>query len=100
MSINERERLFHSKYIHQLEQVDSLTRVNALLLFTYYVFIIIVLYFLFTKYEYSIYTKGILSILALGYPFIINFIENSIYRIIHYMGAFVGGIPPDEKQTI
>jgi|SaaInlV_150m_DNA_3_1039698.scaffolds.fasta_scaffold42260_3 hypothetical protein len=100
MTINEREHLFHSKYLHQLEQVDSLNRVNALLLFTYYVFIIIVLYFLFTKYDYSIYTKGIFSVIAISYPFIVNFIENSIYNVIHYMGAFIGGIPPDEKQKI
>jgi len=94
-SFQDKELLFQQKYNNQIQTVQSLTNLNKWLLITYYICIIIAMYFLFAKYEYNIYIKIGLSLLAIAYPFIIYFIEYSIYDLTKYMSALIGGIPVD-----
>lgn len=102
--LDDRERLFQQKYIYQIQTVDSLTSLNQLLTTTYYVFVLIALYFLFTKYEYSMYIKIGISLLAIVYPFIIYTLEYIVSIIATYISAMILGEPADrdadsEKQT-
>lgn len=97
--LDDRERLFQQKYIYQIQYVDTLTSLNMLLTTTYYVFVVIALYFLFTKYEYSIYTKIGISLLAVVYPFIIYTIEYIIHRISTYISAIILGEPADIDEN-
>lgn len=90
-SLDERELLFQQKYLYQFQTVNTLLGLNTLLLYVYYICIVIVLYFLFTKYEYNVYIKGFLSILLIAYPFIVYFIETFVYRTSQYIGAFITG---------
>lgn len=97
--LNDRERLFQQKYIYQIQTVESLTRFNMVLTTAYYVFIVIALYFLFTKYDYSIYTKAGISLLAIAYPFIAYMIESIVYRISTYTSAIILGEPADRDMA-
>lgn len=94
-SFQDKELLFQQKYNNQIQTVESLTKLNNFLLITYYSCILIAMYFLFTKYEYNIYVKVGISLLAIAYPFIIYLIENFIYDVTKYMSALIGGIPAD-----
>ena len=75
LNIEERELLFQTKYIHQTQTVNTLNILNIFLLFAYYICIIIVLYFLITKYELSWYVILGFSLLLIAYPFVIYYIE-------------------------
>ena len=98
MNIEDRELLFQQKYIYQTQTVNMLTGFNTLLLFAYYVFIIIVMYLLFTKYELNIYVKSVFSLLLIAYPFIIYYIEIVLYNIGHYAGAIITGTAADRNE--
>ena len=89
--LTDRELLFQQKYIHQLQTIETLTILNTVLTYAYFICIIFVLYYLFTKYDLSIYVKVGLGLFALAYPFIIRFIEIAVYNTSVYMGAFITG---------
>jgi len=97
-SIEDRELLFQQKYIHQIQTVNTLTGLNTFLVFAYYICIIIVLYYLFTKYELNIYVKLGFSLLLIAYPFIIYYIELVLYNIGHYAGAIITGTAADQQE--
>lgn len=90
-NIEESERLFQQKYIHQQKTVENLVWYNTLLLVVYYGCIIVAIYTLVTKYDYSMYAKIIISIFAISYPFIISFIENFIYTSLQFIAAILTG---------
>ena len=90
-SIENRERLFQQKYIHQQTTVNNLVWYNTILRIVYYCCIILAIYTLVTKYEYNIYVKIIIIILAISYPFIVSFIENYIYTLLHFIAAIATG---------
>jgi hypothetical protein len=97
-SIEDRELLFQTKYIHQTQTVNTLTILNNFLLFAYYICIIVVLYFLFTKYELNLYVKVGFSLLLIAYPFVIYYIEMSLYNVGHYAGALITGTAVDRND--
>ena len=80
MDINERELLFNQKYLHQKNTVEYLHGVNTVLTYTYYLCILVIIYYLFTKYEINKYGKAGISVLLLLYPFIAYYIEQNIYN--------------------
>ena len=98
LNIEDRELLFQQKYIYQTQTVNSLIGLNTFLLFAYYICIIIVLYFLFTKYELNIYVKLGFSLLLIAYPFVIYYIEMSLYDVGHYAGALITGTAVDRND--
>lgn len=100
MNIEDRELLFQQKYIYQAQTVNTLTGLNTFLLFAYYICIIIVLYFLFTKYELNIYVKAVFSLLLIAYPFIIYYIEIVLYNVGHYVGSIITGTPVDRIDSV
>jgi len=97
-SIEDRELLFQQKYIHQIQTVNTLTELNNFLLFAYYICIIIVLYFLFSKYELNMYLKVGFSLLLIAYPFIIYYIEMVLYNVGQYAGAIITGTAADRND--
>ena len=97
-SIEDRELLFQQKYIYQIQTVNTLTGLNTFLFFAYYICIIIVLYFLFTKYELNMYVKAGFSLLLIAYPFIIYYIEIVLYNVGHYAGAMITGTADDRNE--
>lgn len=98
LSIEDRELLFQQKYIYQTQTVNALTVLNTFLLFAYYICIIIVLYFLFTKYELNMYVKVVFSLLLIAYPFVIYYIEMVLYNVGHYAGAIITGNAADRTE--
>jgi hypothetical protein len=98
MNIEDRELLFQTKYIHQTQTVNVLTILNTFLLFAYYICIIIVLYFLITKYELRWYVILGFSLLLIAYPFVIYYIEMSLYNVGHYAGALITGTAVDRND--
>ena len=98
LNIEDRELLFQQKYIYQTQTVNSLIGLNTVLLFAYYICIIIVLYFLFTKYELSMYVKAGFSLLLIAYPFVIYYIEMVLYNVGHYAGAIITGNAADRNE--
>jgi hypothetical protein len=80
MDINERELLFNQKYLHQKNTVDYLHGVNTVLMYTYYLCIFVIVYYLFTKYELNKYVKFGISILLVLYPFSAYYIEQNIHN--------------------
>jgi hypothetical protein len=98
LNIEDRELLFQQKYIYQTQTVNSLIGLNTFLLFAYYICIIIVLYFLFTKYELNIYVKLGFSLLLIAYPFVIYYIELVLYNVGHYAGAIITGNAADRND--
>jgi hypothetical protein len=97
-SIEDRELLFQQKYIHQIQTVNTLTELNNFLLFAYYICIILVLYFLFSKYELNMYLKVGFSLLLIAYPFIIYYIEMVLYNVGQYAGAIITGTAADRND--
>jgi hypothetical protein len=97
-SIEDRELLFQQKYIYQIQTVNTLTGLNTFLFFAYYICIIIVLYFLFAKYELNMYVKAGFSLLLIAYPFIIYYIEIVLYNVGHYAGAMITGTVADQNE--
>lgn len=97
-SIEDRELLYQQKYIYQIQTVNTLTGLNTFLFFAYYICIIIVLYFLFTKYELNMYVKAGFSLLLIAYPFIIYYIEIVLYNVGHYAGAMITGTADDRNE--
>ena len=98
LNIEDRELLFQQKYIYQTQTVNSLIGLNTFLLFAYYICIIIVLYFLFTKYELNIYVKLGFSLLLIAYPFVIYYIELVLYNVGDYAGAIITGNAADRND--
>ena len=98
LNIEDRELLFQQKYIYQTQTVNYLIGLNTFLLFAYYICIIIVLYFLFTKYELNIYVKLGFSLLLIAYPFVIYYIELVLYNVGHYAGAIITGNAADRND--
>ena len=98
MDIEDRELLFQQKYIYQAQTVNTLTGLNTFLLFAYYICIIIVLYYLFTKYELNMYVKLGFSLLLIAYPFIIYYIEIVLYNVGHYAGSMITGTAADRND--
>ena len=98
MNIEDRELLFQTKYIHQTQTVNVLTILNTFLLFAYYICIIIVLYFLITKYELRWYVILGFSLLLIAYPFVIYYIETVLYNLGHYAGAIITGNAADRND--
>jgi len=98
MNIEDRELLFQTKYIHQTQTVNVLTILNTFLLFAYYICIIIVLYFLITKYELRWYVILGFSLLLIAYPFVIYYIETVLYNLGHYAGAMITGTAADRNE--
>ena len=98
MNIEDRELLFQTKYIHQTQTVNVLTILNTFLLFAYYICIIIVLYFLITKYELRWYVILGFSLLLIAYPFVIYYIELVLYNVGHYAGAIITGNAADRND--
>lgn len=97
-SIEDSELLFQQKYIYQIQTVNTLTGLNTFLFFAYYICIIIVLYFLFTKYELNMYVKVGFSLLLIAYPFIIYYIEMVLYNVGHYAGSMITGTAADQND--
>jgi hypothetical protein len=97
-SIEDRELLFQQKYIYQIQTVNTLTGLNTFLFFAYYICIIFVVYFLFTKYELNIYVKLGFSLLLIAYPFVIYYIETVLYNVGHYAGAMITGTAADRNE--
>jgi hypothetical protein len=89
--LTDRELLFQQKYIHQVQTIESLTLLNTVLTYAYFICIVFVLYYLFTKYDLSIYVKVGLGLIAIAYPFIIHFVEIAVYNARVYIGAFITG---------
>jgi len=87
MGINERELLFNQKYLHQKNTVEYLHGVNTVLTYTYYLCILVIIYYLFTKYEFNKYGKAGVSVLLLLYPFIAYYIEQNIYNNSGFIGS-------------
>ena len=98
MNIEDRELLFQTKYIHQTQTVNVLNILNTFLLFAYYICIIIVLYFLITKYELRWYVILGFSLLLIAYPFVIYYIELVLYNVGHYAGAIITGNAADRND--
>ena len=80
MGINERELLFNQKYLHQKNIVDYLHGLNTFLLFIYYNCILVIIYYLITKYEFNKYGKAGVSVLLVLYPAIAYYIEQNIFN--------------------
>ena len=80
MGINERELLFNQKYLHQKNTVDYLHGLNTFLLFIYYLCVLVIIYYLFTKYEFNNYSKAGVSVILVLYPVIAYYIEQKIYN--------------------
>ena len=97
-SIEDRELLFQQKYIYQTQTVNTLNVLNTFLLFAYYICIIIVLYFMFTKYEFNMYLKAGFSLLLIAYPFVIYYIEIGLYNVGHFTGALITGTAVDRND--
>jgi hypothetical protein len=93
--LTDRELLFQQKYIHQVQTIETLTLLNTILTYAYFISIIFVLYYLFTKYDLSIYVKIGLGLFIIAYPFVIHLIEIAIYNTSVYIGAFITGTPVD-----
>ena len=93
--LTDRELLFQQKYIHQVQTIESLTTLNTILTYAYFICIIFVLYYLFTKYDLSIYVKVGLGLFAIAYPFVIHLIEIAVYNTSVYIGALITGNPVD-----
>ena len=89
--LTDRELLFQQKYIHQVQTIETLTLLNTVLTYAYFICIIFVLYYLFTKYDLSIYVKVGLGLIAIAYPFIIHFVEIAVYNTSLYIGALITG---------
>ena len=89
--LTDRELLFQQKYIHQVQTIETLTLLNTVLTYVYFICIIFVLYYLFTKYDLSIYVKVGLGLIAIAYPFIIHFVEIAVYNTSLYIGALITG---------
>ena len=98
MDIEDRELLFQQKYIYQAQTVNTLTGLNTFLLFAYYICIIIVLYYLFTKYELNMYVKAGFSLLLIAYPFVIYYIEIVLYNVGQYAGSMITGTAADRND--
>lgn len=98
LNIEDRELLFQQKYIYQTQTVNTLTGLNSLLLFAYYICIIVVLYLLFAKYDLNIYVKIGFSLLLIAYPFIIYYIETVLYNIGHYAKSLITGTAADRNE--
>ena len=96
MDINEREQLFHTKFLHQKNTVDLFKNFNFILLLIYYTCILVIIYLLFTKYNLNIYYNIIISLLLVFYPLIAYYIEQKIYNLSQYIGVFIKGTPIDE----
>ena len=93
--LTDRELLFQQKYIHQVQTIETLTLLNTILTYAYFISIVFVLYYLFTKYDLSIYVKIGLGLFIIAYPFVIHLIEIAIYNTSVYIGAFITGNPVD-----
>jgi len=96
MDINEREFLFNTKFLHQTKSTESLQTINILLLIIYYICILVIIYILIVKYDFNKYGKLVVSILLLLYPFIVYYIEDTIYNFSQYISAFITGTTFDE----
>jgi hypothetical protein len=90
---NQKELLYQQKFRHQIIPKRAITTLNFLLLILYYGCILVVLYYLYTKYDISIYSKLGFVILLLLYPFVILFIESYIYQSVEYGWSFIIGEP-------
>jgi hypothetical protein len=87
MDINERELLFNQKYLHQQKTVEYLYWVNTILVYIYYLCALVIIYYLFTKYDFSNYSKITFLILLGLYPFIAYFLQEKIQNGGHYIGS-------------
>ena len=57
MDINERELLFNQKYLYQKKTVEYLHWVNTGLVYIYYLCALVIVYYLFTKYDFNLYSN-------------------------------------------
>jgi hypothetical protein len=87
MDINERELLFNQKYLHQQKTVEYLYWVNTILVYIYYLCALVIIYYLFTKYDFGNYSKIIFIILLGLYPFISYYLQEKIQNGFDYTGS-------------
>jgi hypothetical protein len=93
IAFNKKQLLYQQKFNHQIITKGGLSTLNFILMILYYGCILAVFYYLYTKYDISIYSKVGFVILLLIYPFVILFIETYIYQAVGYGWAFIIGEP-------
>jgi lipopolysaccharide export LptBFGC system permease protein LptF len=83
-----------SQSLYKTEKVFELRKYNFILFIIYYICVILIaLYFFFlNRTSFSFRLKIVLIIIFMGYPFIIDYIEQYVYFLYNYIYAFISGI--------
>jgi len=87
MDINEKELLFNQKYLHQKKTVEYLHWVNTGLVYIYYLCALVIVYYLFTKYDFNLYNNILFTILLGIYPFVAYYLQEKIYDSFEYISS-------------
>ena len=87
MDINEKELLFNQKYLHQKKTVEYLHWVNTGLVYIYYLCALVIVYYLFTKYDFNRYNNILFTILLGIYPFVAYYLQEKIYDSFEYISS-------------
>ena len=87
MDINERELLFNQKYLHQKKTVEYLHWVNTGLVYIYYLCALVIVYYLFTKYEFNLYSNVLFTLLLGIYPFVAYYLQEKVYDSFEYISS-------------
>ena len=87
MDINERELLFNQKYLHQKKTVEYLHWVNTGLVYIYYLCALVIVYYLFTKYDFNLYSNVLFTLLLGIYPFVAYYLQEKVYDSFEYISS-------------
>jgi len=88
---NEKQLLYQQKYNKQTYPRTIQNSIYFLLIILYYVCILVVFYYIYTKFNLNRYQKIGIFILLISYPFVINLIQAYIYYFADYAWLLISG---------
>tara|TARA_B100000902_G_scaffold57027_1_gene63886 strand:- start:487 stop:885 length:399 start_codon:yes stop_codon:yes gene_type:complete len=88
---NEKQLLYQQKYNKQTHPRTIQNSIYFLLIILYYVCILVVFYYIYTKFNLNRYQKIGIFILLISYPFLINLIQTYIYYFADYGWILISG---------
>ena len=88
---NEKQLLYQQKYNKQTHPRTIQNSIYFLLIILYYVCILVVFYYIYTKFNLNRYQKIGIFILLISYPFLINLIQTYIYYFADYTWILISG---------
>jgi glycopeptide antibiotics resistance protein len=85
--------LKNQKSLYQEKKYKRIQKMNAYLFIVYYIIVAIAILFIYFKYDMKKYAKHIIVVFLLLFPYIIFYVEKSVYDTYRFIYSLVYSKP-------